>query len=524
MYLFAELGNLLREGGTISVDYKYQAFISYAHKDEAVAVRLHRALETYRIPKNLASESQQALSPIFRDAAELSAHHSLPEKIREAIQSSRTLIVLCSPVAKASYWVNEEIRLFRSLHGEGSILSVLIEGTPETSFPSALLEGGREPLAANLGYNKESFKLGTTQIAASMLGVGLDVLIQRESKRRRRRLQLITASALVFSAVMGGMTLTAIDARNDAQDSRAQAEGLVEYMITDLKDKLEPVGRLDILDSIGDRAVDFYETQNIKTLPDESLLRQARARLILGQVAFDAIRKDDAIREIEAAAELTSEVLSRTPDNVEAIFAHAQSEYWRGKIFYGQGNLDGVLEHWTNYDNLAQKLYKKAPDKAEWIMEAGYAKNTLGVTSMVQKQYSEAYSYYNEAIEYYNQVLRNNPNDYAALVALANSYSGAASASLKSDRVANALKYKTRQIEIYDTILNKDSENFSLMHNRAIAKSVMLKQNLVSKNTPAYERLVKEIVEEFNIVTQHDPNNAVWKGDFERFKAAFLTK
>ena len=221
-----------KEWGLGDMIFKYAGFISYAHADEAIAAGLHRALETYAIPKSLKPKENRAkLSPIFRDTTELTAHHSLSEKIREAVQSSRFLIVLCSPAAKASHWVNEEIRLFRSLHGEGSILCVLAVGAPETSFPPALLEEGREPLAANLGESKDSFRLGTTQLAASMLGVGLDVLIQRESKRRRRRLQLITASALVFSGLMGATALTAVDARNDAQESRSQAEGLVEYMI-----------------------------------------------------------------------------------------------------------------------------------------------------------------------------------------------------------------------------------------------------------------------------------------------------
>ena len=136
--------------------FRYAGFISYAHADEAIAAKLHRALETYAIPKSLKPKENRAkLSPIFRDTAELTAHHSLSEKIREGVQSSRFLIVLCSPAAKTSHWVNEEIRLFRSLHGEGSILCVLAEGTPETSFSPALIEDGREPLAANLGESKE---------------------------------------------------------------------------------------------------------------------------------------------------------------------------------------------------------------------------------------------------------------------------------------------------------------------------------------------------------------------------------
>jgi len=177
------------------MSYIYKGFLSYAHVDEAIAAKLHRALESYKIPKGVTGK----LSPIFRDTDELTAHHSLSEKIRGAVTGSKVLIVLCSPAAKASHWVNEEIRLFRKIHGEASILCVLAEGTPETSFPPALLAGGREPLAANLGGAKDSFHLGVSQIAAAMLGVGLDTLIQRETRRKRRRLQAITAGALVFS-------------------------------------------------------------------------------------------------------------------------------------------------------------------------------------------------------------------------------------------------------------------------------------------------------------------------------------
>jgi len=81
---------------------------------------LHKALETYPVPKHLRAQGKTT-KPVFRDVAELTAAHSLSEKIREAVRGSRVLIVLCSPAAKASHWVNEEIRLFRELHGDASI-------------------------------------------------------------------------------------------------------------------------------------------------------------------------------------------------------------------------------------------------------------------------------------------------------------------------------------------------------------------------------------------------------------------
>ena len=103
------------ERETISQSPAYTAFISYAHVDERVAKKLHHALEAYDLPEGLLVNGSESFSPIFRDVTELTAAHSLTEKIQEALQNSKFLIVLCSPAAKASHWVNEEIRLFRQI-------------------------------------------------------------------------------------------------------------------------------------------------------------------------------------------------------------------------------------------------------------------------------------------------------------------------------------------------------------------------------------------------------------------------
>ena len=173
---------------------------------------MHKTLEAYPVPKSLHDKSPKRISPIFRDVTELTAHHSLTEKIKDAVMGSRFLIVLCSPDSKESHWVNEEIKLFRKLHGEGSILCALIEGTPETSFPPALLEGGREPLAANL--NTKNFRLGVSQLAASILGVGLDALIQRDVKQRRNRMRLMMAGSFLFAGIMGCLLYTSPSPRD----------------------------------------------------------------------------------------------------------------------------------------------------------------------------------------------------------------------------------------------------------------------------------------------------------------------
>ncbi len=67
----------------MSAQSKYRAFISYSHADEKWAAWLHRALETYKIPKHLIGKPTdfgpvpERLAPIFRDRDELATSTEL---------------------------------------------------------------------------------------------------------------------------------------------------------------------------------------------------------------------------------------------------------------------------------------------------------------------------------------------------------------------------------------------------------------------------------------------------------------
>ena len=493
--------------------YSYAGFLSYAHADEAVASRLHKALETYKIPKGHSG----TLSPIFRDANELTAHHSLSEKIQDAVEGSRVLIVLCSPAAKASHWVNEEIRLFRKMHGESAVFCVLAEGSPETAFPLALLEGGREPLAANLGATKSSFQLGVTQIAAAMLGVGLDTLIQRDARRKRRRLQAVTAGALLFSGLMGATTFSAVTARKAADTNRQQAEGLVKFMITDMKEKLEPVGRLDILDDIGQRAVKYYEAQDIAKLSDDSLARQARARHILGQVALESHDFDKARAEMQATARLTREIYDRNPDDTDAIFTHAQSEYWVGSIYYYEKKFQEVAPYWENYADLGKHLYETDTKNLKWILERAWGENNLGLINLKLENLNLAKSKFLRAADFFDQALMLSPENSQTTMELANVMAGLAQIAVKEDDRNAALALRMKQISLYEQLLEDDPQNYLILFRRTQASARVITDILIDAKSPEFEEMLKQSFLHYEEMINRNPKNDNWKREYTTY-------
>ena len=187
---------------------RYEAFISYRHasEDAAAARRVQRALEGFRIPRTLRRGGGRSLGKLFRDADELPASSSLTDEISRALRDSRYLIVICSPDTPSSSWVNLEIEEFLATHGPDRILTVLVAGEPEESFPAALLdqaEKGYEPLAADFrpGKSRHELRREELRLAAALIGCGLDDLVNR---RRARALQ-IGAAAACCAAVVGGV-------------------------------------------------------------------------------------------------------------------------------------------------------------------------------------------------------------------------------------------------------------------------------------------------------------------------------
>ncbi len=215
---------------------RYWAFISYSHQDSRVATAVHRAIERYRVPRRLVGretetgEIPRRLFPVFRDRDELPSSAELGGFLHRTLGISRFLIVICSPQAAASRWVNEEIRLFREMGRGHRILAVIVDGEPNAAdparecFPAALREsrdGARvEPIAADLRHGGDGWFRVRMKLLSGLLGVGLDELLQRERRRQwQLRLAWSAGSLAVLSVALGalGMQQRRYEQREHAQ-------------------------------------------------------------------------------------------------------------------------------------------------------------------------------------------------------------------------------------------------------------------------------------------------------------------
>ena len=191
---------------------KYWAFISYSHRDRRWAEWLHRRLETYRLPGKIVDRAVPArVFPVFLDRDELASAADLSGKVVAALRDSRTLIVVCSPNASRSRWVNEEIRHFQDLGRADRIFSFIVEGEPNTGecFPPRLTHQRAEPIAADARDVGDGRKIAFLKLVAGILDIDLDKLRRRDQERQLRARTIWTSVLLFLSALFAGLAFYA---------------------------------------------------------------------------------------------------------------------------------------------------------------------------------------------------------------------------------------------------------------------------------------------------------------------------
>src|SRR4029079_4475054 len=158
-----------------------------------------------------------------------------------------------------------------------------------------------------------------------------------------------------------------------ARDQRREAEGLVAFMLGDLKDKLEPIGRLDALDGVGSRVLAYYSKQGAAGLSDAALLPRARALSLTAEVSYQRGNLDTAMRLYRQAMAGTAEAIQRDPNDPQRLFDPAHNVFWVRDIALTHGDTRGAEIAAREYKRLALAMVATDRNNMKWRMEEQYA-------------------------------------------------------------------------------------------------------------------------------------------------------
>ncbi|WP_281388120.1 TIR domain-containing protein [Qipengyuania soli] len=506
---------------------RYRAFLSYSHRDRQVAEWLHKRLENYRLPPGLVDHSRSALRPIFKDREELPASDNLGEAIEGAIARSEALIVLCSPSAAVSPWIAKEIDCFKRLHGDSRVFLALVDGEPPYNIPPPLLvhyndgqptEDRTEPIAADLRPEGDGRRLGVEKLVAGIAGVELDDLVDRQTRQRNRRMAAISALSLVGMVIAIGLALYAQKQRDAAREERAQANGLVEYMLTDLRKQLEPVGRLDLLDGVGAKAMDYYAAQNLDSLNADELGRRARAVQLVAEIHNLRGDNEKALPAFREAARTTSELLARNPDDPQRMYDHGQSMFWVGYIAWQRGQMDEAKRAMEGYADISKRLAAKDRKNLDWQMEEAYSYSNLGTLESDAGRFSKALPLFQRSVAIISKVAKQEGRPAARLIELGEGLSWVATEQNYLGDFAASTATRRQEIALYNEVMKAEPDNYDAMRSRVFARSEMGWLLGQMERRSEARTFLEAAVADARVLLEQDPENTMTK---EMSNAAF---
>lgn len=218
--------------------WMHDAFISYSRRDRAFAVVLEKALKGYRPPSGVGAA--QRYVDVFRDESDFTGTDYFTA-IEAHLRQSRKLILLCSPAARASRFVDDEVRRFIQIHGAADVIPLLLSGVPNNealpedeagkAFPQALCDAMQMPLAtpyAGFDPRRDKISRGAFEgawyaLLANLYDVERSKIEQRDRNRQMRQRRIAAGAATVVILLLSGALVAAIIARNDAVEQRQVA-------------------------------------------------------------------------------------------------------------------------------------------------------------------------------------------------------------------------------------------------------------------------------------------------------------
>ncbi len=198
--------------------YKYYAFISYKHyskwaiwakDDEEWANKIHKYLETWKIPTALSESlliknTDKCIKPVFQDTKQMYAGSNVQDILEESLHQSKCLIVICSKELIANQraliknkkrpYIYDEIKFMLELGRPIILVWIDNEAFDKSSrkcMPEPLVGRDLKVIEVNNFRKKNYFHLKrrvTAEVAASIFKTNLSVFWDIYERERRRNI------------------------------------------------------------------------------------------------------------------------------------------------------------------------------------------------------------------------------------------------------------------------------------------------------------------------------------------------
>lgn len=344
---------------------------------------------------------------------------------------------------------------------------------------------------------------------------------------RRHRLAVGASTAAVL-ALVGLTTFSVVQAHraeqaeHQAQQRRQQADDLLSFMLGEFADKLRPIGRLELLDSVGTKALSYLSTS--EGLSPQERLQRAKALTVLGEVRVSKRDMEGAREPLVAAQAL----LQGPPPNKEMAGAWYKAQgaaaFWEGHSYFTQRRFEDAHAPLSRYAQVTKSWLDAEPKNLEALTELSYAENSLGSLQFESADLDGAIKSFASSIELKRRVLASSPTQSSGplRMELAESMSWLASALLWKGEHQKAMSVFTEGIMIIQAARVEHPMNGLWTFREAVMRRWAATAAFFMGDVAAQSNNARLAVDLMTGLLVQDPSNTNWRINLLRSKALLL--
>ncbi len=303
----------------------------------------------------------------------------------------------------------------------------------------------------------------------------------------------------------------AVEARADAEHRRDQAENLIEFMIGDLRTKLEPVGRLDVLDDVAIRALAYIEELDPQAMTAGELARNAKALNQLGDVRSQQGKTPEALDLFRRSLKLAETAVKKEPRNPDAVLVHGATHFWIGDALQRQGQHDEALTHMLAYMKDGDTLVSIDPRNAEYQLERAYGHSGVGYMLERKGRLQEAAQHYKTALEVTELLARRKPGDADGQAELAHAYNNVGVNLYNQGDLRGSIEYMKREVAIYRALMTHQPKQTQWKERLQVSLAYLSRSVSLTGDSATALRLYREGLQIARELAALDPANVEWQ-------------
>ncbi len=358
------------------------------------------------------------------------------------------------------------------------------------------------------------------------IGINEQEFIQASAKRasRLRWIRRLTAGVLgILTLISVVMSYRSFEAEQQALEKRLAAEDLLGFMVGDFADKMRGIGRMDLLDGISNKALDYFSgiSLNDANLSFETRFQHAQTLEAMAEVAYSRNKIDEASTALLAAKQAFDALLLDQPDNLSLLKSLGANAFWLGQLEYDESNWQGAKPWFEQYLVYSQRMYDLAPQDKDALMELSYAHNSLGSLSMKQQRFRKARTSFEQSLELKKIAFELEPSNTQLLAGIADTESWLASAVESDGLFDYAIEIHERIQKSLDA--GNYDENYLLVESLAFSyqKSRRLLQYQNGRKHDAIDKAIRNY-NLFKTLIKVDDENKKWLNYFFRSQLYLL--